>query len=400
MTYQRIQFNRMELAGSLGDLGTLLPITIGMILVNGMSATGTFYLIGLFYILAGAYFRIPVAVQPMKVVGAYAIATAMAPAQIAASTLLISCLLAIIALTGAANWIGKAVPKAVVRGVQLATGVLLLRQGIQFIIGTSSLQQQSGTAEPFFAIQHLGPLPLGLLIGISGLILTLLLLNSKRYPAGIAVILLGLTAGAILGDHTELAKLSPGFHLPPLLPFGFPDIDAFTVALFTLVLPQIPMTIGNAVVATADLSKEYFQESAHRVTYASTTLSMALASAACFFLGGIPLCHGAGGLAAHYRFGARTHGSNLIIGAIFLFLAAIFGPQAILLLHLLPMSILGVLLAFAGIQLGLAILDTMNRKDMFVILAMLGITFTANLAWAFPIGIALSYLLQSEKFSV
>lgn len=390
----------MELAGSLGDLGTLLPITIGMILVNGMSATGTFYLIGLFYILAGAYFRIPVAVQPMKVVGAYAIATAMAPAQIAASTLLISCLLAIIALTGAANWIGKAVPKAVVRGVQLATGVLLLRQGIQFIIGTSSLQQQSGTAEPFFAIQHLGPLPLGLLIGISGLILTLLLLNSKRYPAGIAVILLGLTAGAILGDHTELAKLSPGFHLPPLLPFGFPDIDAFTVALFTLVLPQIPMTIGNAVVATADLSKEYFQESAHRVTYASTTLSMALASAACFFLGGIPLCHGAGGLAAHYRFGARTHGSNLIIGAIFLFLAAIFGPQAILLLHLLPMSILGVLLAFAGIQLGLAILDTMNRKDMFVILAMLGITFTANLAWAFPIGIALSYLLQSEKFSV
>lgn len=400
MTYQRIQFNRMELAGSFGDLGTLLPITIGMILVNGMSATGTFYAIGLFYILAGTYFRIPVAVQPMKVIGAYAIVTGMAPDQIAASTLLVSCFLTIIALTGTANWIGKAVPKAVVRGVQLATGILLLRQGIQFITGTSSLQLQNGAAEPFFAIQHLGPVPLGLFIGISGLVLTFLLLNSKRYPAGIAVIMLGLGAGLLFGNHNELLKLSPGLHLPQLLPFGFPGVDAFTVALFTLVLPQIPMTIGNAVVATADLSKEYFKESANRVSYASITLSMALASAVCFLLGGIPLCHGAGGLAAHYRFGARTHGSNVIIGLILLALAIFFGPEAVTLLHLLPMSILGVLLAFAGVQLGLAILDMMNKKDMFVVLAMLGITLTANLAWAFPIGIALSYLLRSDKFSV
>lgn len=400
MSYLRMRFNRMELAGSLGDLGTLLPITIGMIVVNGMSAVGTFYVIGLFYILAGVYFRIPVAVQPMKVIGAYAIATAMPPAQIAGSTLLISVFLAIIALTGAARWIGKAVPKAVVRGVQLSTGILLMRQGILFIIGTSSFQQLSGAAEPYFAIQQFGPLPLGLLIGIVGLTLTFLLLNSKRYPAGIAVIGLGLAAGILFGDHSALLQISPGFHVPLLLPFGFPDIDAFTVALFVLTLPQIPMTIGNAVVATADLSKEYFSESASRVTYTSTTLSMACASAASFLCGSIPLCHGAGGLAAHYRFGARTHGSNLIIGGFFLVLAVIFGPQAITLLHLLPMSILGVLLAFAGGQLSLTILDMKNRNDMFVVLTMLGITLAANLAWAFPAGIILSLALRSEKFSV
>jgi SulP family sulfate permease len=400
MEYIRMQFNRMEAAGSLGDLGTLLPMTIGMIMINGMSAVGTFYLIGLFYILAGSYFRIPIAVQPMKVVGAYAIATAMTAQQVAASTLLISIFLAIIALTGAADKIGRAIPKSVVRGVQLSTGILLMRQGIQLILGTSTFQQQSGTAEPYFSIQQFGPIPLGLAIGLAGLILTFRLLHSKRFPASLIVIGLGLVAGIFLGDHRQLLQISPGLFFPSFLPFGIPDIDAFTVALFTLTLPQIPMTIGNAVVATTDLSKDYFKESANRVTYTSTTLSMSLAAAAGFLFGTIPLCHGSGGLAAHYQFGARTHGSNIIIGSFFLLLAIFFGPQTISLLHLLPMAILGVLLAFAGVQLALAILDMMNRKDMFVVIAMLTITLTTNLAWAFLVGILLAYALRSQKFSI
>jgi SulP family sulfate permease len=395
-----MQFNRMELAGSLGDLGTLLPMTVGMIMINGMSAVGTFYLIGLFYILAGSYFRIPIAVQPMKVVGAYAIATAMTAEQVVASTLLISVFLTIIAISGVADKIGRAIPKAVVRGVQLSTGILLMRQGIQLILGTSNYQQQSGAAEPYFTIQQFGPVPLGLAIGLAGLILTFRLLKSKRFPASLIVISFGLGTGIAFGDHTHLLQISPGLYYPSFLPFGIPDIDVFTVALFTLVLPQLPMTIGNAVVATTDLSKDYFKDSAKRVTYTSTTLSMALASAAGFIFGTIPLCHGSGGLAAHYQFGSRTHGSNIIIGSFFLLLAIFFGPQTISLLHLLPLAILGVLLTFAGIQLALAILDMMNRKDMFVVLAMLTITLTSNLAWAFLVGILLAYALRSNKFSI
>lgn len=400
MEYKRMQFNRMELAGSLGDLGTLLPMTIGMIMINGMSAVGTFYLIGLFYILAGSYFRIPIAVQPMKVVGAYAIATAMTAQQVAASSLLISFFLTIIALTGAADTIGRAIPKSVVRGVQLSTGILLMRQGIQLILGTSTFQLQSGTAEPYFSIQQFGPIPLGLTIGLAGLILTFRLLHSKRYPASLVVLGLGLAAGLLFGNHKDLLQISPGLYFPAFLPFGIPGIDVFTVVLFSLVLPQLPMTMGNAVIATTDLSRDYFKDSASRVTYTSTTLSMALAAAAGFLFGTIPLCHGAGGLAAHYQFGSRTHGSNIIIGSFFLVLAIFFGPHTISLLHLLPLAILGVLLAFAGVQLALAILDMMNRKDMFVVLAMLTITLTSNLAWAFLAGILLAYVLRSQKFSI
>jgi len=38
----------MELAGSLGDLGTLLPMAIGMILINGLNPMGTFFRIRIF----------------------------------------------------------------------------------------------------------------------------------------------------------------------------------------------------------------------------------------------------------------------------------------------------------------------------------------------------------------
>ena len=172
------------------------------------------------------------------------------------------------------------------------------------------------------------------------------------------------------------------------------------MVLFVLVLPQLPMTLGNAVIAYADLSKEYFGDHSKKVTYRSACLSMAAANALSFLLGGMPLCHGAGGLAAHYRFGARTAGSNLIIGLIFAALALFLGPHALYAANLLPMSILGVLLVFAGSQLALTLNDIRNRKDLFVALLMLGITLASNLAIAFIVGLAIAYALKSERLAV
>src|SRR6056297_2759579 len=97
---KRYRFNRLELAGSLGDLGTLLPIAIAMVLVNGLNPLGLFFSIGLFYVVSGIYFGVTVPVQPMKVIGAYAIATAMSADQILASTLMMGVLLLIVGLTG------------------------------------------------------------------------------------------------------------------------------------------------------------------------------------------------------------------------------------------------------------------------------------------------------------
>ncbi len=394
------RFNRMEFAGSLGDLGTLLPLAIGMILVNGMSVTGIFFSVGLFYILAGFYFRVPIPVQPMKAIGAYSIATGMTGSQIAGSTGLVCLFLFLIGITGAIDYIGKIIPKPVIRGVQLSTGILLMSQGFKMIMGQSPHQLKTVAIEPYLKLQHLGPLPLSILLGIIGSAITLLLLKNRKFPAGIAVMIFGLFIGIIFGTHEGFEILSLGLYVPEFLPFGLPTTPDLTIALFVLVLPQIPMTVGNAIIANADLSKEYFPEDSQKVTYKTTTLSMSAANLMSFLVGGIPLCHGAGGLAAHYHFGARTGGSNIIIGSIFLLLGLLLGPHALAIIHLLPFSILGVLLIFAGGQLGLTILDMFNRKHMFLILIMLCITLTTNLAWGFIVGVVMAYVLKSDRISI
>lgn len=396
----RYRFDRLEAAGSLGDLGTLLPLAIGMILINGLNPLGLFFSIGLFYIVSGIYYGVTVPVQPMKVIGAYAVATAISPSEILASGLLIGLLLLLIGATGAITLIGRYTPKPVVRGVQLSTGALLMASGVKFILGNSGFQAMRHAAEPYLAIQSIGPVPIGIIIGVVGGALTLLLLENKRLPAGLLVVFCGLLVGAVLGSHEGFDKLQLGIYLPQILPFGLPSEKAFTMALLVLVLPQIPMTLGNAVIAYSDLSEEYFGQASRKISYRSVCISMALANFVSFLVGGMPLCHGAGGLAAHYRFGARTAGSNLIIGVVFIVLALLLGNHILSVFYLLPMSILGVLLLFAGSQLAMTIMDLKGRKDLFVALVILGITLASNLAVGFVVGIVIAYALKSERLSV
>ena len=397
---KRYKFDRLELAGSLGDLGTLLPIAIAMVLFNGLDSLGVFLSIGIFYILSGVYFGITVPVQPMKVIGAYAIATAMRPDQILASSLLMGVFLLIVGLTGAIDLIRKFTPNSVIRGVQLSTGALLIAGGVRFMIGTSKYQALQNAVEPHLAFQSIGAIPISLVIGAVAAVITLLLLDNKRFPAGLIVVAGGFAVGLALGARVDLAQGGIGFNLPHWLPFGIPGRADFTFALFALVLPQLPMTLGNAVLAYTDLSKSYFGEKSAKVTNRKACVSMALANFLSFCLGGMPLCHGAGGLAAHYRFGARTAGSNLMIGLLFVVMALVFGNQIIAFLNLLPMSILGVLLMFAGLQLTLTIMDLKDRKDFFVATLILGITLAANLAAGFIAGMIVAQLLRWEKLSV
>lgn len=390
----RPRFDRRELAGALGDLGTMLPLALGLILINGLDATGLLLTIGLFYILSGLYFGVTVPVQPMKIIGAYAIASAIGPGQITAAGLWMAALLLGLGLTGGMTLVQRLVPFSTVRGVQLATGILLLRQGIDFMAGTTSLQRAQGSAEPFLSIGAVGPIPGGLILGFLAVALVLALLDNPRAPAALVVVVFGLAIGLLFGGWRSLAVFHPGLHLPRLLPFGWPSATAFSLALTTLALPQLPMTIGNAVVAQADLTREYFgHEAARRSSTRALAVSMGLANIAAALVGGMPLCHGAGGLAAHYRFGARTAGANLIIGAIFLALALALGDVAVRLLTLLPFAILGALLCFAGVQLALTAHDVRQRNDLLVIIVMLGVTLATNLAVGFGVGIVLAHSL-------
>ena len=396
----RYQFNRMELAGALGDLGTILPLGIGMIVINGIDPLALFACVGIYYLFSGVYFGVSMPVEPMKVIGAYAIATGIAAPQIFAASLINGLFLLVVGVTGAMTVIGKYTPKPVIRGVQLSTGVLLVSQGVKMMLGSSQFQVIRRAAEPYLSLQHLGPLPIGILIGVVLGFLTLLLLDNRRLPAALVVVVIGVFLGMILGTHEGLDKLVLGINIPRLLPTGIPPWADFATSLFVLAIPQLPMTIGNSVIATGDLAKEYFGESSKKVTYPAICMSLATANIMSFFFGGMPMCHGAGGLASRFRFGARTAGSNIISGFLFLLLALLLGSHALSVVYLIPMSALGVLLVFAGSQLALTILDLKGRKDLFVPLMMVGITLASNLAVGFIAGIALAYALKSEKLTI
>jgi SulP family sulfate permease len=372
--YPTYRFDRMEFAGSLGDLGTMLPLAIGMIVLNKLYATNVFILVGFFYIASGIYFKVTTPVQPMKVIGAYAIAVGLTPTQIVASSL----------------WIGKYTPKSTVRGVQLGVGVVLMVKGLKLMI----------MPDPNLAVQTLGPVSMSIILGAVGLILTLFLLDNKKLPAALVIIILGIALGILIGKPLRAEAFKWSIHFPKLIPYGWPSLNDFLWVLPVLVLPQIPMTIGNAIISNTDVMHEYFGERAQRATYRSVSNSQGLADVVSFFLGGIPMCHGAGGLAAHYRFGARTAGANLIIGGIFVSLSLIFGENMVAILNLFPFSLLGVLLVFAGLQLAIMIQDVEDRKDLFVVLLMLGIALASNLAVAFIAGLIVAYALKSDKLTI
>ena len=396
----RLSFNRMEWAGSMGDLGTLLPLAFGMIMINKMSATGLFLTVGLMYLLGGFYYRVPIAVQPMKVISAYAIGLALSPQMITASGILLAAMLLILGTTGLVDRVSRLVPKPVIRGVQLSTGILLLSKGVFLIVGKNPLQLMDGVVEPFLKVQSLGPVPMSVVSGVVFGLVALFLLRSNRYPAGLVVVVSGAVFGSLFGAWRELAEVTPGLYLPRILPFGIPTMPDFGFALLALVAPQIPMTMGNAVIASRDLSFEYFGNESRRVTDRALCVSMGLANVFAALVGGMPVCHGAGGLAAHYAFGARTAGSNVIIGCLFVALAVFLGPQAINVLHLLPMGVLGMLLFFAGAQLALTIQDVQSRSGLFVMMVMLGITMASNLAWAFGVGICMTWIIEKGDISI
>jgi len=389
-TLPTIIFNRLEFSGSLGDLGTLLPIAIAMIVLNGLDATNVMVTVGLFYITAGLYFKVPVPVQPMKVIGAYAIAVGLTPTQVIAASLWIGLCVLFLGTTGLIHFIAKYTPKSTVRGVQLGVGVVLMIKGLDFMI----------KPDPNLVVQSIGPVNIGIILGIVGMAVTLMLLENRKIPAAVIVVFGGILLGLFIGKPLKLEELKIGFHIPRFFPYGIPSWSDMIWVIRVLVLPQIPATIGNAIISNTDVMHEYFGKRAHRASYRSIANSQGIADVISSVWGGIPMCHGAGGLAAMYRFGARTAGANLIIGSIFVLLGLIFGQSALLILNLLPLSILGVLLVFAGAQLALMVGDLTKRKDLFVALIMLCIALATNLAVSFICGIAIAYALKSEKINV
>jgi len=388
-------FDRKEFAGSLGDLGTLIPLSIALIVINGLSVTSVFLMVGLFYIACGLYFKLPLPVQPLKVVSAIAIAFPheITPQVIAASGLIFGALLILMSLTGLIDWLAKLFTKPVVRGIQLGLGLILVTRGIGYIRSPALFVQQ-----PDSTFNLLG-LPLNLVVGITGAFITLILLNSRRFPASLVLVAGGIIVGVASGSLNQIDFILG----PTALDFVVPTAGNFYTALVLLIIPQIPLTIGNAIISTSDTCRSLFGDNSltRRTSYRALGISMGLANLLTGLLTGMPMCHGAGGLAAHHRFGARTGGSNLMIGAVFLVIALVFGTIGISLLMLIPNAVLGILLLFAGLELSILIRDLNERGDLFLAVLIAGLGFaTTNLGLAFLIGIIVNFLIRRFKISL
>jgi hypothetical protein len=365
------RFDRHELAGGLGDAGLFIPIAVALITLNGLTATAVFGVAGLAYITTALVFRVPIPVQPLKAFAAAAIALKLDASVIAAGGLLMAAAMAVLAAGGLADSLARRFPVVLVRGIQASVALLLCKAAVKLAEKGNwpGLPDVSKTAGIATAI---------------GACAVLFVTARTRIPGSLVVLGFAAGAGLAIGG---LPHLGFGPEAPAL---AWPGGHDFATALTSLVLAQLPLTFGNAVVATADAERTYFGDRARRVRPARLAASIGAANLVSGLFHGLPLCHGAGGVTAHRRLGARTAGATVLVGALYLSLALAFGASIPVLAQvLLPGALAGMLL-FVGFQHALLAADLPELADRVVAAAVGLITlWSGNLGIGFAAGVAM-----------
>jgi MFS superfamily sulfate permease-like transporter len=366
----RSWFNRTEAAGALGDLGTFIPLLVGLVNCCGLQLGPALFFAGLMNVVTGLTFGIPMPVQPMKAIATVAIAQRLTEPQVLAAGILTGLAILLLALTGLLDRIQRAIPRSVIRGLQLALGLKLIQLGFERVAGTHVL---------------IGWDSIGLGIGCA--VLVLWLYFSTRVPGALVVFGVGLAA-LLLAHPTVLSsvRLGMAWHLPALA-----DWHVWTTGFWSCTIPQIPLTLLNSVVAVCALSSDLFPN--RPAAPRRVAVSVALMNIACCPLGAMPMCHGSGGLAGQYRFGARTGGSVVMLGAAKILLAVLFGGSLLAGLQSFPQSALGILLLFSGLELALVCRDQTKRVDFFVVALTAGACLALNMAVGFVVGWAMAAAL-------
>lgn len=381
--------DRNELAGALGDIGIFVPIVAALVTFNGVNATLALLVAGLLYIAAGLYFKIPVPVQPLKAVAAIAIASGVGPAVLSAAGIWMGAILILLAATGLINRIDKVLSRPIVRGIQLALGLTLFKTGYELLTKKELLM-----GGPDFKFSVIGlSIPAGLVIGLIGFVLILALKTNRRWPASLTVLSIGMLVGVLARGQNLLPSLRLG---PEYFQIGIPKTADFVTALTLLVIPQIPLTLANSISATSSTAKAYFKEGASRLSPRALACSLGATNLVSGFVGGMPFCHGAGGMTAHYKFGARTGGSNLIIGSVMIAAALVMGKSAMALMSVIPLGVYGILLIYLGIEHAILISDAVyDTRDLFVALSIAALSVASgNLFIAVVSGIILNLLMR------
>jgi sulfate permease, SulP family len=360
---------RGDVTGAVADLGILVPLAAALILVNGLDASGVFIGAGLLVIASGLYFQIPFPVQPLKALTAVAVAQKLGPHVINAAGIEIALFLALLAIGGVADRVARIFTKPVVRALQVGVGILLVVTAIRLV------------AHPPAVFLATPPSPWPFLLAAVCFVAVWWAAHNRRYEIALVMLFAGI-AVAWIAASPQLG--APRLTLPSV---GLPDLGHFASAFVLLVVPQLPLTFGNAVVAVTDVARGTFGERAARVRPSRVCLSCAAGNVFSAVIGGMPMCHGAGGLTAHVRLGARTKWMNVGLGCAFLVLGTFFAAQVPAILGLFPVWALAAFLLYAGVRHAWLVAD-LRGTGLAVALAAGGIgAWRGNLALTVAIGL-------------
>jgi len=368
-----LRFNRHEISGSLGDLGTFLPLAAGLVNRCGMNLGHILFFAGAMHFISGLTFGIPIPVQPMKSIAAIAIAEGLDEGTILAAGIGAGIVLLVLVFTGLIDLVSTRLPKAIVRGLQLAIGLKLLIKGIGMIEATGSWLA-----------------PDSIFTAVIGGVIIALSARSARIPGALLVFSLGIgllfwiNPGII--SHLSLGWSAPRLHIP--------TYENFVNGFWLGTIPQIPLTVLNSVVAVTALSVDLFPE--RSLQPRKVAISVALMNLISCPLGGMPMCHGSGGLAAQYRFGARTGGSVVFLGTAKMLLAVLFGGSLLMIIMQYPASLLGILLAFSGLELAAVCRDQNQKAEFTLMVLTAGLAMAVNVAVGFIVGLIIAFFLRKK----
>jgi hypothetical protein len=361
-------YNRMEWAGAFGDVGTLIPFVVAYITIVKIDPLGLLFMFGIALMASGLYYRTPLPIQPMKAIGAAAIAGGISPAALFGSGLTTGLFWLVAGATGAIRPIAKLATKPVVRGIMLGLGLSFMVDGVHRMMTVP------------------------LLSGIA-LVVTYLLLTNPKIPAMFMLLIIGVVSAVIMNPQiiSELSKIHIGFKLPV---FSLPMITWNDLVTGTLIftIPQIPLTLGNAVIAIVAENNELFPD--RQVTEKKIAISQGIMNLVSPLFGGIPMCHGAGGMAGHVRFGAKTGGALVILGTMLILIALFFSDSVAIIFKIFPNAILGVILFFAGSELAIVVKDIGDKKPDFYVMIIVAAFAMWNMGVAFLVGVILDNSLR------
>jgi len=317
------------------------------------------------WIATGLFYGLPLPVQPMKAVSAVILTGGLRPGEVAAAGMMIGVVLLILGITGWIGRLARAVPQSVSAGLQLGLGLLMGVLGLKLTLETPWL-------------------------GFGSLALLFALTRVPHCPAAPLALAVAMIAGWATGKVGIVPEVTVTPDMPRLVLPSWPEVwRSFEIA----VLPQLSLTLTNAVIVTASLSRELFPSTGAIASERRLALSSGLANVLLCPLGAMPMCHGAGGLAAQFRLGARTGLAPIIFGAVLLVLAVAFADHAAALFALIPIGAVGSLLIFAGTDLAISrrLFDG-KPSCLWVIGATALVTVTVNPALGLILGWAAEWI--------